>query len=62
MFEWISQNSDYFLRNYTEIGDSHATSFKVQQQHSQFSVSAMVSHFLSFTHFSRLAHSSRLCS
>ena len=50
MFDWISKNRDYFLENYTEIGDSYPSSYELQQQHGQFSKNAMV-RYLRATHW-----------
>lgn len=50
MFEWISHNRDMFLINYTEIGPTHQMALDLDQEHSQFAASAMVSHIVIFEH------------
>ena len=41
MFEWIDQNKDAFLVNYTQIGDSFLAASNLQGEHSRFAMNAM---------------------
>ena len=44
MFNWIYHNRDMFLVNYTEIGMSHQFAIELENEHSQFANSAVVSY------------------
>ena len=43
MFDWIANNRDLFLVNYTEIGNSHQMAVELNSEHTQFANSAVVS-------------------
>ena len=43
MFNWICHNRDMFLVNYTEIGMSQKFAVELENEHSQFANSAVVS-------------------
>lgn len=42
MFDWIANNRDLFLVNYTEIGNSHQMAVELNSEHTQFANSAVV--------------------
>ncbi|XP_052674047.1 kalirin-like isoform X2 [Crassostrea angulata] len=41
MFDWIANNRDLFLVNYTEIGNSHQMAVELNSEHTQFANSAV---------------------
>ena len=53
MFNWICHNRDMFLVNYTEIGMSQKFAVELENEHSQFANSAVVSLDL-FVYLTRL--------
>jgi len=45
MSEWISNNREVFVVNYTKIGQSFDDALRLQSDHSQFARNSMVSFF-----------------
>ena len=59
MFDWMFQSREEFLLNYFDIGNAHATSKELQEDHKHFSLSSMVTDFhhsidLSMNEFQRM--------